>query len=287
MRLLLALLLLALACAGCGATDDLGDELRAERDRFEAELREQEEKLRTRVDEVRAQIEKVLGDLEQAVPRAEETSPEVQARGRDDVESVEGFLTDIITMSIATGRGRWPRTASPSRASPTRGSLSAAASPPAAASSADDNAAFYCSADDTIYIALRFAAALQARCGACRGGGGRTRGRRLRRRLRRRARVRAQRPDTSSGLFTLGPRQLEQAVRAAGRLHGRRLGHSAFAAGRFTEEDIEEAVSTALAVGDFDVSSEQPPRHAAGAARRVARRLPVAATLRLQPLRPV
>ena len=33
-------------------------------------------------------------------------------------------------------------------------------------------------------------------------------------------------------------------------------GSSAFAEGRFTEEDIEEAVSTALAVGDFDVSSE-------------------------------
>src|SRR5918994_5869678 len=86
---IVALLLVLLALAGCGAEEradqlaaDARRELREERDRFRAEVR----RLRERIDEF-------LGQLEQAVPRAERTSPDVE-RGAGG--SVEAFLTDVL-----------------------------------------------------------------------------------------------------------------------------------------------------------------------------------------------
>jgi predicted metalloprotease len=262
MRALLAVLLVAVLAAGCGATDDVEDfardareRLEAEQDRFEETLREQEERLRERVDEVRERIEAVLGDLEQTVPRADRTSPDVQAGGRTEVTTIEGFLTDVIT----NVDGYWSETLAANRLPAPR--VAYAWVPPGrviatgCGAPADDNAAFYCPADDTIYVALRFATAIYE--GSIRGLPGEAEGGRavgdfgvayvI-------AHEYAHNLQEELGIFTLGRANSSRAFELQADCMAGAWGSSAFASGRFTEADIEEAVSTAVAVGDFDVS---------------------------------
>jgi len=262
MRPLLAVLLTAVLAAGCGATDDVQDfagdareRLRAQQDRFEETLREQEERLRDRVDEVRARIEAVLGDLEQTVPRADRTSPDVQADGRTEVTTIEGFLTDVIgnvdgywTRTLAAGGLPEPRVAY-AWVPPGRVMATGCGVP------ADDDAAFYCPADDTIYVALRFATAIYE--GTIRGLPGEAEGGRavgdfgvayvI-------AHEYAHNLQEELGIFTLGRANSTKPFELQADCMAGAWGSSAFASGRFSAEDIEEALSTAVAVGDFDVS---------------------------------
>jgi hypothetical protein len=155
----LVALLLLVASAGCGSDDAerLADRARQEAeeraDRLRASLEERAERLRRR-------IEEVLGDLERAVPRADRTSPRVQARGRTEQTTIDAFLTDIITSVDAY----WTRTlrASGLREPAVRYLWIPAGDrrPTRCGVVAGDDAAFYCPADDTIYVAQRFAADL-------------------------------------------------------------------------------------------------------------------------------
>ena len=122
------------------------------------ELREERERLRAEVRRVRERIEEVLGELEQAVPRAERTSPEVEGRGRTEGATNDAFLTDV----IESVDRYWVRTFAANRLEEPQ--VRYAWVPPgqvlatACEAAADDNAAFYCPADDTIYLAQRLAA---------------------------------------------------------------------------------------------------------------------------------
>jgi hypothetical protein len=160
---LAAVLLAALLLAGCGG----GDVEDAARERLERAR----ESIRTQVEDARAEYEErrerygrrfreILAGLEQVVPRAERTSPTVRSRGRNEPTTIDAFLTEVLqdidrywTRTFEAGglpepvvRYQW--------VPPGDVVLSGCGQP------AGDDAAFYCPADDTIYVAQRFAADL-------------------------------------------------------------------------------------------------------------------------------
>jgi predicted metalloprotease len=156
---LLPALLLVLVLAGCGEQDvrdqveQTRQEVQRRVDRAQAEFEKRRERFGKR-------IRKVLGDLRQAVPEAQRTSPTVRSRGNHQPETIDRFLTDLLK-DIDT---YWTRTLKSSGlpepqirydwlAPGTR--IQTGCGQPA-----DDRAAFYCPADDTIYVAQQFAADL-------------------------------------------------------------------------------------------------------------------------------
>ncbi len=169
--------------------------------------------------------------------------------------TIEGFLTDVITNVDAY----WTETFAANGLPEPR--VAYAWVPPGrviatgCGAPADDNAAFYCPADDTIYVALRFATAIYE--GTIRGLPGEAEGGRaigdfgvayvI-------AHEYAHNLQEELGIFTLGGANSTKPFELQADCMAGAWGSSAFASGRYTAEDIEEAVSTAVAVGDFDVS---------------------------------
>jgi predicted metalloprotease len=247
----LMLLLLALAGSGCGAKDQVEQAA----DEARQELRDQRDRLRAEVERLRARVEEVLGEIERAVPRAQRTSPQTESRGRTEGGTIDGFLTDV----IESVDRYWTRTLAASELPEPR--VSYVWVPPGQAvatgcqAPADDGAAFYCPADDTIYISQRFAAAVYE--GALRGlpgerAGGRAVGdfgvayivaHEYAHNLQQELGIFSRRFATSK------PFELQADCMAGA------WGSSVFAEGGLQPGDIEEAVGTALAVGDFDLQS--------------------------------
>jgi uncharacterized protein len=254
--ILLVVLLAALALAGCGSDD--AEQLA---DRAREEARERTERIRASIEEraerLRERIEEALGDLERAVPRAERTSPRVQARGRTGETTIDAFLTDVITSVDAY----WTRTlrASGMREPAVRYSWvpPGARRPTRCGAIAGDDAAFYCPADDTIYVAQRFAADLHE--GVLRGLPGERAG------YGRAAgdfgvayvvaHEYAHNLQHELGLFSLGQGNSSKPIELQADCMAGSWGNSVYAEGRLQPGDVEEAVGTALAVGDFDVSN--------------------------------
>jgi uncharacterized protein len=254
--ILLLALLLAVLAGGCGS-EDAGNLA----DRAREEARQRADRLRAslerRTDRLRRRIEEALGDLERAVPRAERTSPEVQARGRTGTTTIDAFLTDVLGNVDAY----WTRTL---RASglpePAVGYVWI---PPGrrvatgCGATAGDDAAFYCPRDDTIYVAQRFAVDLHR--GALpdlpgeRAGYGRATGDFGVAYVV--AHEYAHNVQHELGLFSLGGANSSEPIELQADCMAGSWGASVYAEGRLQPGDIEEAVGTALAVGDFDVSS--------------------------------
>jgi predicted metalloprotease len=253
----LLLILAALLMAGCGGDDD-GESIA---DQVRTEVREQTERLReeieTRADRIRKRIEDVLGQIEQAVPRAERTSREVQSRGRTEQTEIDAFLTRI----IEDVDKYWTRTLRASNIPEPR--VSYAWIPPGRRVStgcgiaAGDDAAFYCPADDTIYIAQRFASDLFD--GVAQGLPGQSAG------FGRAAgdfgvayvvaHEYAHNLQDELGFFTLGRSNSSKPFELQADCMAGAWGNSVYAQGRLQEGDIEEAVGTAQAVGDFDFTN--------------------------------
>jgi uncharacterized protein len=264
MRTVVILMLLVLALAGCGAQDRVEQAA----DDARQELRRQRERLRAEVEHVRQRIEEVLGELEQAVPRARRTNPQVEARGRTEAGAIDGFLTGVLRSVDAY----WTRTLAASGLGEPR--VRYAWVPPhevvatACGAPADDTAAFYCSADDTIYVSELFAAAVYS--GALRGlpgerSGGHAVGdfgvayivaHEYAHNVQQELGIFARRFSTSK------PFELQADCMAGA------WGSSVYAEGKLQPGDIEEAVGTALAVGDFDRRS--PGHHGTPEERRAA-----------------
>lgn len=272
--LLLLLLLAGLGAGGCGAREEASrfeEEVRAEgrelRERGE-ELRERGRRLRARVV---ARVERVLDDLEQAVPEAGPRTRAPSAQGRTERTEIDLFLTRILRSVDAY----WTETlTSAGRPEPT---VRYAWVPPGerlrsgCGAVADDRAAFYCPADDTIYIAQVFAAELYQ--GVARGFPGQAAG------YGRAvgdfgvayivAHEYAHNLQQELGFFRTGGRGSStrpfelQADCMAGL-----WGNSVYRAGKLQPGDVEEAMNTALAVGDFDFGNEQ--HHGTPAERRDA-----------------
>ncbi|MBA2636999.1 MAG: neutral zinc metallopeptidase, partial [Solirubrobacterales bacterium] len=230
-------------------------ELRAEVEARAARLRAE---VRRRRDRIRARIEEVLGQLEQVVPRAQTTSPQVRTRGRTGATEIDGFLTGVITSVDAY----WTRTFAQSGL-PTPSVSYQWVAPGERASTgcrviADDGAAFYCPGDDTIYVAQRFAADLYR--GVARGLPGERAG------YGRAAgdfgvayvvaHEYAHNLQAELGYFTIGARNSSKTFELQADCMAGSWGNSVYKEGLLQPGDVEEAMDTALAVGDFDVSGE-------------------------------
>jgi predicted metalloprotease len=247
--LCLPLLLLALGLSGCG--DSEGGTLRERAQRVEQRLKEQRDKIRARIDQF-------IGQIERAIPEATRTNPRVQSRGRTGEQTIDSFLTSVLENIDAY----WTKTLTASNLpAPRVGFVSI---PPGrvgqtACGPADQSAAFYCPGDDTIYVAQQFASDLWQ--GVARGLPGENAG-----------------FGHAAGDFGVAyvlaheyAHNLQQEfgifdARAGGSAEPFELqadclagswGNSVYKQGLLEPGDVEEAINTALAVGDFDVGNAQ------------------------------
>jgi uncharacterized protein len=263
-RLLLAALaaMLAVALPGCGG-DEVRDQVRDQVDRTRAQVERRIAKAERSFERSRERfgkrIREVLGDLRQAVPQAQRTSPTVRSRGRHEPTTIDAFLTDLLRDIDAY----WTRTFKAARlpeprirydwVAPGAQVLTGCGEP------AGDRAAFYCAADDTIYVAQRFAADLYA--GVARGLPGESAGvghaagdfavayvlaHEYAHNLQQELGVFDNRVTRSAKPYEL------QADCLAGT-----WANSVYEQGHLEPGDLEEATNAALAVGDFDVGNAQ------------------------------
>jgi len=255
---LLSLALLACLTGGCGA-DDVREEAEKVREDVERRIDEAREEFEERRERYGRRIEEVLRDLDKVFEQPEETSPNVRSRGRNEPQTIDAFLTDLLTSVDRY----WTRTFATAGLPEPRVTYDWV--PPGAVritscgDPADDRAAFYCPADDTIYVGQRFAADLYA--GVVRGlpgeaaGYGRAAGdfavayvvaHEYAHNLQQELGVFDNRVTESAKPFEL------QADCMSGT-----WAHSVYAAGDLRPGDLEEATNAALAVGDFDVGNAQ------------------------------
>jgi hypothetical protein len=268
--LLLCLALLAAAAlSGCGS-----DEVRDQAEQVRKDVEERIDKARDEFEERRERfgkrIDEVLADFEKVFEQPERTSPTVRSRGRNEPQTIDAFLTDLLTnidrywtrtfdtAGLPEPRVRYDWVAPGARALTACGAV------------ADDRAAFYCPADDTIYVAQVFAAELYQ--GVLDGlpgesaGYGRAAGdfavayvlaHEYAHNLQQELGVFDNRETPNAKPFEL------QADCMAGT-----WAYSVFAAGELKPGDLAEATNAALAVGDFDYGNEQ--HHGTPAERRDA-----------------
>ena len=246
------------AVTGCGGEDV--DRVRTEaeqlRDRVERQIDEAEREFEERRKRFGDRIDEIIGDLEKVFERPDQTSPKVRSRGRNEATTIDAFLTDVITSVDAY----WTRTFRASGIE--EPAVRYVWIPPGGrrlsrcGAVAGDDAAFYCPADDTIYIAQRFAADLYN--GVVRGLPGERAG------YGRAAgdfgvayvvaHEYAHNLQHELGLFSLGRGNSSKPIELQADCMAGSWGNSVYAEGRLEPGDIDEAVSTAVAVGDFDVS---------------------------------
>jgi predicted metalloprotease len=257
-RLVTLLCVVALLAAGCGG-DDVRDRVERARERVAQQIEQAREEFEERRERFGEQIDQVLAELEQAFPRAERTSPTVRSRGSNEPQTIDAFLTRLLNdidryWTVTFRNSDLPEPAvgyhwvAPGRAVRT-----------GCGDTADDRAAFYCPADDTIYVAQQFAADLYQ--GLVRGlpgesaGFGRAVGdfavayvlaHEYAHNLQQELGVFDNRVSAAAKPFEL------QADCFAGV-----WAHSVYEEGHLQPGDLEEATNAALAVGDFDVGNAQ------------------------------
>jgi predicted metalloprotease len=258
------IVLAALLLGGCGSDDvdearrDVESRVEKVREDVERQLERAEREFEERRERFGDRIDEVFRDLEKVFERPEETSPRVRARGRDEPQTIDAFLTDV----LGSVDRYWTRTFAAADlpeprvryfwVPPGRRVLTACGAP------ADDNAAFYCPADDTIYIAQRFAAALYE--GALRGLPGERTGARAAGDFAVAyvvAHEYAHNLQQELGIFNTVPSKIAKPFELQADCMSGVWAYSVFAEGAITEEDIEEAANAALAVGDFDYGNAQ------------------------------
>jgi predicted metalloprotease len=247
------LVLAALLLAGCGEgdVDRARDEVRDRVEDVRTEVRRQSERLRERV---RA----VLADIEKAIPEAPTTRPVGRSQGRTEpteigrfmtgvIEDVDQYWTKTLTESgLPAPEVRYHWVAPGRRAFTGCGAL------------ADDDAAFYCPSDDTIYVAQQFASDLYR--GVLRGLPGERAGHRAAGDFAVAyviAHEYAHNVQTELGIFSRARRATARPTELQADCLAGAWANSVYEQGLLEPGDLEEAVATAQAVGDFDTANPQ------------------------------
>ena len=248
------LLAAALVAGGCGEED-----LRDAREQAETDLRARVDDLRDRArragDEFADTVRQVLDDIRKAVPEASLPTPQVE-----EPSAISRYMTEV----LQSVDGYWTRTL---RASGLQEPMVRYAWVPRGRSAltgcqvvADENAAFYCPADDTIYIAERFAFDVyngigdrfpgeQAGAGNAVGEFG------LAYVV---AHEYAHNVQFELGFYELqDPRDGVKAFELQADCMAGLWGNAVYREGRYDDRDVEEAISTAQAAGDFDYGTAQ------------------------------
>jgi uncharacterized protein len=254
-RRLLPLLLLGLLLAGCGEEDvrDAREDLRAQVDELRDDAERFREEARDAGRELGERVREVLDEIRKAVPEASLPTPEVERESQigayltQVLRSVDGYWTRTLTgsgLSEPQVRFLWVR----------RPALSACRVV------ADDRAAFYCPADDTIYIAEKLASDVYS--GIADGlpgqqaGQGKAVGEFGLAYLV--AHEYAHNVQFELGFYELAdPRDGVKAFELQADCMAGLWGNAVYREGRYDDRDVQEAISTAQAVGDFDFGNAQ------------------------------
>jgi predicted metalloprotease len=254
---LAALTALIISAPACGGEDAqrAADSARERVDQLQEEGERLRDRARAASEEFGRRVGEVLEKMRQAVPEASLPAPRVR-----EPTALEAYMQEV----LESVDGYWTRTLRASGLQEPR--VGYYWVPPggrvltACRVVADDNAAFYCSADDAIYVAARFANAVYRGIADDLPGERAGRGNAV----------------GEFGLayviaheyahnvqFELGFYQLlrpEDGVKAfelqADCMAGL-WGNAAYRAGRYDAQDVEQAISTAQAVGDFDFGTAQ------------------------------
>jgi uncharacterized protein len=252
----LALLLIAVALTGtsCGEED-----LRSARDRAEADLREQVDDLRDRAreagDEFTAAVRQVLEDIRQAVPEASLPTPRIERE-----TAISRYMTEV----LKSVDGYWTETFRASGLEPPRVRYAWIPRGRSALTCcevmATGDAAFFCPADDTIYIAERFASDVYHGIGdrfpGERAGAGNAVGEFGLAYVV--AHEYAHNVQFELGFYELqAPGDGVKAFELQADCMAGLWGNAVYRAGRYDDRDVEQAISTAQAAGDFDYGNAQ------------------------------
>lgn len=233
------------------------DEARRRAERVRAQAEGVGERARDVSRRVRRRVREVLEDFEQAVPAASRPAP--ASNGRTQTSEVARYLEDTIRSVDAY----WTETLVEAGQPEPRVGFNTV--PPGGAARtacnviADETAAFYCTGDDTIYISEQLASDLwqginddfpgqRAGYGQAVGDFG------LAYVI---AHEYAHNVQYELGFYELQPRGgAVKAFELQADCMAGLWGNSVYRAGRIKPGDVEEAMSTALAAGDFDYSNE-------------------------------
>ena len=270
--LLTLLVVLAMSLAGCAGDDveqsaqevreraaRIQDDVDRARERVR-ELRERAREARERADQVgqrlRRRVRRVLDDLRQSVPAASRPLP--ASAGRTQESEVAAYLDDV----IRNIDGYWTTTLTRSGLQEPRVGFRVVNQGERVGTGcrvvADDSAAFYCTSDDTIYVAERLASDLwqgisndfpgqQAGYGRAVGDFG------LAYVV---AHEYAHNVQNELGFYSLHPRGGVMPFELQADCMAGLWGNSVYRAGKIKPGDVEEAMNTALAAGDFDYYNE-------------------------------
>jgi len=232
------------AVAGCGSDHPVRD------------LRERAEQARERL---KQRVQEVLDDLRKAVPEATPQTRPPSSRGRTETTRVEGYLLEV----LRSVDGYWTRTLEAAGRREPR--VSYVWVEPGdilrtgCGVAADDSAAFYCPSDDTVYVAVVLASRLwrgiandfpgeRAGYGHAVGDFG------LAYVV---AHEYAHNVQQELGLYTQSPRLGAEPFELQADCMAGLWGNSVYREGRIQQSDVEEALSTASAAGDFDYGNVQ------------------------------
>jgi predicted metalloprotease len=262
----LAILLLSLgALAGCGSSD-IDTAVRHARERAQ-EVREQARETAKRLER---RVREALDRIEQSVPRAQDPQQAPTARGRTEPGTIDAFLTDVLRSVDAYWTTTLKRAGRPAPSVRylwvTPGSRVATG----CGAAAGDDAAFYCPGDDTIYVSQVLAAQIyrgvarnfpgeQTGSGHAVGDFG------LAYVI---AHEYAHDIQQELGIARVDPRVGVEPLELQADCMAGLWGNSVYKRGLLQPGDVQEAISTAQAAGDFEYSN--PQHHGTPAQRRAA-----------------
>ena len=250
----LALVLVAIALVGCGSED-----VREAREQAEKDLQARVDDLRDRAREAggefTAAVRQVLEDIRKAVPEASLPAPQVQ-----EPSAISKYMTEVLqsvdeywTVTLRESGLQDPRVVYawvPRGRSALTGCRVVAG----------DDAAFYCPADDTIYIAERFALDVYNGIGdrfpGERAGQGNAVGEFGLAYVV--AHEYAHNVQFELGFYELqDPGDGVKAFELQADCMAGLWGNAVYRAGRYDDRDVEQAISTAQAAGDFDYGTAE------------------------------